>query len=745
MELLEYYKLLKKHKRTIILVPLITVIAAFIIVRFLPNKYVSHTKLATGITDKSRQIVGDDNNQDFKVNQEFNNITQMILLNKIIDQVSYKLAMHDLTAAKPFRESKDAKALDEQEKQKLLAAFNAKYQKKEGLSLFDKQGKELNKFLASFKYDNESLKKHLKVSRLENSDFINMEFDSDNPQLSAFVLNTLSSEFIDYYSNVVSANKTRAVTFFDSVLRVKQNEIATISEALKEYKIKNKVLNLEDQSRSIYTQITDLATKRSMAQKDEAAYSAALRGINSHFDPKNRGYFESSVSGLNQEIASTKEELKALNDAYIKSDFDPKYKSKIDSVQTSLTAKIHSQNDNVAYNPLAPKENLVNQRVNIEVSRDLARNSINSLDRELGRLNSGLEKLVPDVANIQSYEDKLALANKEYAEVLKNYNQASMEASYILPVRQVEMAMPEDAEPSRKLMLVFFSGALSLVLCLLVFFVIFYFDRAVYSPVQLQESTGLRVLGSLNLLSGKHVDMKRLWMKSETVDTDKQIFKDLLRSLRFEIESDLQDSKVIAITSLANGAGKTFFTTSLAYAFSKINKKVLVIDGNFIHPTISNSINEPTYLENFLLDSGSQTAGSNAFTIIGNKGGDNSLLELTDKRTIEEVFRYLRTIYDVILIETSTMENASKAKAKEWIMFSDKVITVVEAGKEIDISKSVDITYFKDLKDKFSGLVLNKIGATEEEVKEKKHKNAVSHKNLLEGPSYNEENLKPAV
>ncbi|RYF96721.1 MAG: lipopolysaccharide biosynthesis protein, partial [Chitinophagaceae bacterium] len=422
MELLDFLKTLKRHKLILIFVPALTVLVSYFLVRNMPDKYVSQTRIATGIVDHSQKLLTNNSyHGDSRVNEEFSNITQMIQLNKIIDQVSYHLILSDLKSDQPFHKGAAADNMTPADKAALATYIEGKLQRNEELNLSTEKDKQIYYLLQEKKYDHETIKSQLKAYRLNNSDFIELEYESDQPNLSAFVLNTLSTEFVEYYSNVVTENKRKAVVYLDSTLRTKQATLLGHMENLKNYKINNKVLNMEEQARNYYARIADVATRRGIAAKDVAAYSAALGDINSRFSPGKRQYMESNVSGVNQDIVRLKDEISALNDAYIQNDFDPKYKARMDSLQSKLTASIYDQNDRYATNPLAAKENLVNQKLNLEVSRDLAKNSLSSLDNELGSLNSGLQQMVPSMATIEALEANVEVANKEYQDILQKY------------------------------------------------------------------------------------------------------------------------------------------------------------------------------------------------------------------------------------------------------------------------------------------------------------------------------------
>jgi uncharacterized protein involved in exopolysaccharide biosynthesis/Mrp family chromosome partitioning ATPase len=714
MELHNFFRALGRHKLLLVIVPLLTIVVTTLIIRSMPDKYAAHARIATGVTDGSQQTLSSGAfDGEVKVNQEFNNLIQMMQLKKIVDQVSYQLMLHDLQSKTPFRPlSTEAQQLSPSAKAAAIAVFTKKYQDMEALSLFNPAENSLNKLLQSMKYDDVSLRKLLNIYRLNNSDFIDLTYESANPQLSAFLLNMLSTEFITYYTSFATENKRRSVVVLDSMLQTRRDALATSMDLLRNYKIEHQVLDAGEQAKTLYGQIADISTRRSIAQKDQASYSGALANVNGHLQPGSRAYLEGDISGQNQEIVQTKDQIKVLNDAYVQSNYNADYKARIDSLQRRLSAQLYGQSERVAYNPVNTKEALVNQKLSLEVSRDLAQHSVSTLSSELSNLQGQLQQLVPSEAVIHNLESNVAVADKEFTELLQRYNQATMEASYVLPLRLLEKAMPGSAEPGKKMLLVGMSGIASLLLCVMVLFGMFFFDRSVTSPMQLLEYTSLPVLGSLNKMQAGHADLQNIWAESSS-DNSGNLFKNLLRSIRFELDSNLRDDeKVIAVTSLTGGAGKTFFTLGLAYAFAKIDKRVLVIDGNFLNPDISRMHASAVSLEHFLISNdvsniSPKNEPGRGIDILGNHAGDNSLLELVSEQHLREKFSALRNDYDVILIETCSLQQLSKAK--EWVLFADKVVTVFESGQSIHDANQPDIEYLRGLNGRFAGMVINKI------------------------------------
>ncbi|MDE3143953.1 MAG: lipopolysaccharide biosynthesis protein, partial [Bacteroidota bacterium] len=676
----------------------------------LPDTYISASKISTGLADQSQNqfIESNNNSQESKIDQQFSNLLQSIQMKKMLDQVSYLLMIHDLTSDTPYRKpSKLLLQLNDRARKHALEVYTRLYESRQALSLWDEDQKGLNKVLISMGYDEKSLKKKMTVFRLNNSDYINIEFESDSPVLSAFVVNTLTDEFINYYSSLIRDNSVKATNFLDSVLKQKWIAMDTQMNGLKEYKIKNRVLNLNEQAKSLYAQIADFETRRDIAEKDILSITGALKSIDDKFNPKDRKYLESTLAKINQQIIATKDNIKQLNDDYVRSNYDVRYKKKIDSLSDILTAQINSSTDKYILNPLAAKESLVLQKMNLEVQLDLARNGISTLKNELDRLNKKFDMLVPHEAVIQSYEGAIDIASKEYIEILKKFNQTSMESNFLIKLKQVEIGMPGQKQPSKKMLLVALSGVLSFVFCMVLMFILFYLDDSIHLPKELADKTNLPVLGFLPFIKTSLLDFNNIW--NEETDNHAE-FKKLLRSTRFEIGNEMDGNKILLLTSLNPMEGKTILALSLAYAYSSINKKVLVIDGNFSNPSITSTTNSTLFLEDLLQNKISvyDIQSSQNINILGTRGGDISLLELSDAHNIVEKLAALKNNFDIIIIETAALSTLNKSK--EWIDFGDKLVAVFEANQTISFSKNEDVNYLKSLDNKFIGWVLNKVG-----------------------------------
>lgn len=710
MELQKFFLLLYKRKYILLIVPMIAVFITYFLVRKLPDTFKSRSRISTGLVDQSQQFLETNKTQDEnKISQQFSNLIEMNRLKRIFDQVSFQLMVHDLTSDKPFRPpSKLLNEIGPEARAHALDVFKKHIVSKEPLSLFDKDQFGINQLLISMGYDEPTLQKKIIIYRVNNSDFIDFEYESENPFLSAFVINTLISEFVDFYSNYIKGNQQKAVNFLDMLMKKKYDSMTAKMRLLRDYKIRNRVLNLNEQAKSLYMQIADFESRLQVAQKDVEAYQGAIKGIEKKFSPQDRRYLESVVVDVNQSVIATRDRLRQVTNDLVKSNFDPRIKEKQDSLRNELESKVLESTDRLLVSPLANKQLLVQQKLNLEIALDQSRSSIDPLTSELRRLNEKFDMLVPHEALIQSYEGSVDVAGKEYLDIQNRFNQTSLESSMTVQLRQIEMAMPGPAQPSKKLLLVALAGIISFVFCLAALFVIFYLDDSIQNASELANKTNLPVLAYLPYINTSMLDLTNLWKNGEG-NRITIAFKNLLRSLRFEVEREMGNKKLLAITSLTDGEGKTLISLGLAYAYSMVNKRVLVIDGNFDQPTITETTGTNTYLEDYLKNriTLGEIIKEGKISVLGNRGGDTSIFEFCDESIVKPKLTYLRDVFDIIIIEAPSMDKLNKSR--EWVVLAEKVVAIYAAGTTIKNGKNQSVQYLYDLGDQFAGWALNKV------------------------------------
>ncbi|MGY0037956.1 GumC family protein [Pedobacter sp. NJ-S-72] len=460
MDFKAFLKHINRYKWIIIIVPLVTLCITYFMVKNLPKQFSSEAQISTGLVDQSKQLAaGQNQNMDyFKTSQQFANIIEKIKMKKIMSILSYHLILHDLENPKsPFKKYSDKlDSIPSDKKGQLIAQYQEKLLKKETLTLSDKGNNDLYNFVASMGYDETSINKNLTISRSDGSDFINVTYVSPNPVLSAFLVNTLTTEFIQNYGQDVNFNQNNSISLLDSLLKKKEGVMNQKNAALKNFKMANGVLNLDKQSEIAYTQISQNEDRKAQALRDIQANQGAISAIESKLRGKDTAYSGGNVGSDNREIIDIKNQLSVANARYIDGNFKVSDKKKMDSLTSILNAKTLRNSDNNIVDPTASKQNLIQQRSNLEVAMNQAKSSIVSIDRELSQLKAKYNTMVPFDAGIQNFERDADLATKDYMDALNRYNQTRTEQNIGVKLNIAQVGLIGTPEPSKRLLYIGF-------------------------------------------------------------------------------------------------------------------------------------------------------------------------------------------------------------------------------------------------------------------------------------------------
>ncbi len=711
MNIKEFLNLIAKYKMLIIAIPAITLFITYLFVKNLPKQYKSQAKLSTGLLDPSRQVAPDVPNYSgpdllIKINQQFTNIMDIMVMPKNMSILSYRLILHDLkNPRQPFKtQSDDINALSDAERQEAIRGFEERLAKKQVLTPFDNYEVKFYNLVKSMGYDGPSIVKKLSITHEDNSDFITVEYTSENTFLSVFVVNTLSGDFINNYSLDLISNKNQSIVVLDSLLQKKEAVMNEKTQQLKDYKIKNKVLNLDKQSQIVYQQIIDYENKKSQALIDLQSLQTALNNLNTKLNnPSLDRYLGAELSTDNQAVIALRNRVQAANNDYIDGGFKPADKKKVDSLQQLLNQQLVKTNDNYVADPVIAKQTLVQRRISLGIDLDKTRASIKDIDDELTKLNAKFSTMVPFDAGVQKFERDADVATKEYLDLLNRYNQTNLDKNIGLRLHLEQEGVPTIAEPSRKLIFMVLSAIASFVICFCVLFIIHILDNSINNKKQLALATKGKVIGELNYIKASQRDIDEIW-KNAAYDKEHATYKNLLREVRFEIDKALADEhKILGLTRLHPEKFTIFSAVSLAYAFARLDKQILLI-GDAEMATEIQKWNIPTnqslktVLDNLTLQK------NNRITFLNSDLGGVSLLENKDNPSISQIFKSLKNEFDMIIVYLDAVNSVSDIK--EWILFTEKYLATFMAGNSIN-EKDKESIKLLNKDEKFIGWLIN--------------------------------------
>jgi len=233
-----------------------------------------------------------------------------------------------------------------------------------------------------------------------------------------------------------------------------------------------------------------------------------------------------------------------------------------------------------------------------------------------------------------------------------------------------------------------------------------YFDQRVKSATRFRRLTNLPVISTINLLPSGNLDLIKAFKQTDNPE-DVTLFKAYLRHIRNTLIED--DNKVFLFTGFNGNEGKTTLITSVAYSLALLNKKVLLIDANFKH----NSLTTKFYAKQVLVkdepleSSGISPTDLPAIDMIGTKVQPMSPAEILQTNEFPRFLEQMKLRYDFILIETASLEK--NFDAEEMINYTDRIIAVFAAGEPLRSDDKLRLKFFHELGPKFMGAILNQV------------------------------------
>ena len=748
------FKILKRRIGFLLGIPILTVVASYFLISEMGDRYRSTAQIATGFTTDDAVKLSDTPATPFDVSTNFTNVIESMNSVPVLSLVSYRLVIHDLEDKKPFRVFDDSKErdiiIDEKSLTNALGLFKQKLQDIKTLNLFDTQDQMLFAILKGYGYDAETIKKDLRIRRLDNSDFISVDYTSENPFLSALTVNVVCQEFIRYNKTLKTDRSSESIEFLKNIVDEKKKILDQKTNALDSFRINNNVFNHDTETKNKIALITDYELNRDREANTINRLEFSIRKLEGNMEIKSKNLGKANRQEtllVNERILEIRRKINELMSSNNESS-----RGRLSQLRDELQLET-SRLDALSANEKAEQEfrEMEKERDNLKMDLQFARNNLSSIDQSLRKLRADVAGAATKKVSTTDLDREVELATTEYVNAQDKYNAAKNKSLVIgSSMRQILQGQPSyEPETSQASLIMGLSGAGGFLLALLGVMAFEFLDNSIRVATRLEKFTGINTIGTVNLLKDKDFNLREVF-NDRSSNKEYEMFSHFLRKLRYEIQSS--GSKVFLITSTQVKTGKSFLIVSLSYALSLVHAKVLIIDTNFRHNSLTKALlprmDSRKLLKKGIIDeeddddlmleeqnantheddtdeeenqlpatttTGQRDLARNLINrtkfagvdIIGNVGANDSPSEIMAGRDFNEMIRNLSERYDCVLMEGPALNNYSDSK--ELIGYADKVIPVFAADASINHHDRDSIKYFKSINGKLMGSVLNKV------------------------------------
>lgn len=727
MDLTYIIRLIRKHIWLLLSLPAIAGAATVFFTLNMKRSYKSEATIATNFTTGDPVSIDGDRANYFESTVSFVNAIETMTSPMVLDLVSYQLLLHDFKPKLiPFR-TPEIPDIISADTARLGGILTAKLANFENLNPLLRDEKAILDLLKARSYDSRSLLKSLTVSRVNNSDFIKVSCATEDPLLTAFVVNQVADQFIRFHNNMRVNNSSESLHFFSTLLQEKELALQKRVERLNLFKLENNIVDLTAESQSKIALITQLEQSKSTTIAQLNAIQIELQRINSDLARNNGSTSSPDGSSVTEKrIQDLRAELKKLNIQYVNGGSSD---AKLDEKMKQINHEIAVEENKLSAFTVAsgvPTAELQTRKRELELNEKVLKGKLDQEQEAINLQRQSITSSVGKDAEFANLQADVNIASDEYKAVQEKYNRARSQALVVekTGIRKIVSGQPADEpEPSKRMMLVLLSVGASLTLCVCYIFVSDLLNTKVKVPPLLERETQVKNVGMLNALNTEIKNLPSLLLSrtsSEKSATDVYIFRQLLNRVRFEVEQS--KAKVVMVTSTREQVGKSYMIVGLAHSLSLINKRVLIIDTNFKNNALTRlfiKTKNTHLLKQDNLAEDDNVPGKSIVTptfhskidIIGNDGGDFSPLEIFKGGDFGKFLEMVGSQYDYILLEGAALNAYSDSY--ELCQYVDKVIAVFSAQSEISDSDKDSLKMVSGLNGKLIGTVLNKVAVTD--------------------------------
>src|SRR5688572_20280368 len=506
-------KILKRRLGILFGIPILTVIASYFLISELGDRYKSTAQIATGFTADDAVNLSETPATPFDVSTNFTNLVKSMNSVPVLNLVSYRLVIHDLEDEKPFRvfdESKEKNIIiDEKATTKALALFKAKLSGMKPLNMVDPQDQLLFAVLKGYRYDVETLSKDLKIQRVENSDFISVDYFSESPFLSALTVNALCQEFIRYNKTLKTDRSSESIEFLKTIVDEKKKILDQKSDTLNKFRLNNNVFTHDTETKNKIALITDYELNRDRELNTINRLEFSINKIENSIEVKSKNLGKANqqeVLLVNQRILDLQRRINELSASSNESS-----KSKLPQLRDELTLEM-SRLDALSANEKTRDEfrQLEKERDDLKMDLQIAKNNLSSIDHSLRKLKSDVAGSASKQVSTTDLDREVELATQEYMNAQDKYNAAKNKSLVIgSSIRQILVGQPSfKPESSQATFIMGLAGGGGFLLSLLIILAFEFMDGSVRVASRLEKLTGIPNIGSVNFLKDKEVILR---------------------------------------------------------------------------------------------------------------------------------------------------------------------------------------------------------------------------------------------
>ncbi len=591
-------KFLYRIKWWLILCPLVVALVVYLYMGRQPRTYKSITTIYTGVVSGYDLENGEGNRQDWNViNNAMDNLINIILSQSTLHNVSMRLYAMNMTHGDPENDNNYLFAHHYREElahtpPTVRELIDRDDEKKtlENLYAFEEASHDnhvYGLFHWTHRYYSYQALSRIQVKRISNSDMLEVSYENDDPGVVFNTLSILNDEFVKQYKALRFGETDNVIAFFESELARVGGELREQEDSLRDYNIKNLVINFDEQTkhiailsrdfelqneeirlnlnsaeqlrRTIEAQIGDLQTFR-----NNAAFIEKLHAI---------GDLQSRITAAEAFLPDENSGLKPVNEPIDVA----RLRSRMDR-ETDTLRNITSEIINQRYTKEGlAASSMIEQWLEAVLLSAKSKAQMDVMAEWRKSLDERYVRYAPVGATLKRKNRLIGFTEQSYLSILQALNTARLRkknlqmSSATLKIINPPV-LPISPEPTKRKMMVFAAFFCTLAFVLGLFILLELLDRTLRDKIRAERITGGSVIGAFP--GAGRFGQRRF------TEQYREIAARSLSNAVLNYFDPATKPNVVNILSTEQGDGKSLLVKYLAEEFRKAGLRVRTVSWN---------------------------------------------------------------------------------------------------------------------------------------------------------------------
>ncbi|MDP4826679.1 MAG: AAA family ATPase, partial [Flavobacteriales bacterium] len=403
------------------------------------------------------------------------------------------------------------------------------------------------------------------IKNVEYTSILNLQVQDELPERARRFLDTLSNVYITYTQETRISVNENTQRYIDKQLNELTYILDSLEYMLEDFKDKNRILDLNKEQQEYFRSMVELdSDKRKLELRLESmrAMEAFLaKGLEEAALPPSFYMFEEDlilqeqVNQLFNQKVERSQKLLNYKDGHVEI-------TRLDSLINTVKLGIYKYTRD---------------------TKDAVLSKMRDTDAQINKLEYKLQQIPKSQRDILGIDRKLKVNESLYIFLLEKKASTVIARAAILP----EASLVEESRslgvvgPNKERTKYFAIGG-GLIFAVLIGLVRLIFFERIENTRELKSITSMPVIGGIPNYNEINTDPIVI------LSSPRSNVAEAFRSIRTNLQYLLQDDgpKVILVTSLHPGEGKTFTSSNLAAVLAKAGKKVILLDFDMHKPKV---------------------------------------------------------------------------------------------------------------------------------------------------------------